>query len=104
MVPPMSRILNGDGMNNWREWRTGTDPTNAASLLQILSVANNTAGLTVRWQSVLMFYFLQRSTNLSAQPQFVTIKTSINGVNGVTSYADTSATNSATYFYRVGAQ
>jgi hypothetical protein len=93
----------GDGMNNWQEWRSGTDPTNAASLLRILSVSNSVAGLTVQWQSVFdLFYSLQRSTNLSTQPAFVTIKSNITGDMVATSYTDSSATNSGPYFYRVG--
>ncbi len=27
----------GDGMNNWQEWRCQTDPTNALSVLRLLS-------------------------------------------------------------------
>ncbi len=94
----------GDKMNNWREWRTGTDPKNAASLLRMLSISNSLAGVTVNWQGSPVFYFLERSTDLSSQPAFTTIKTSITGVNGVNTYTDASATNLGPYFYRVGAQ
>ena len=30
----------GDGMNNWQEWRCQTDPTNALSALRLLSPAS----------------------------------------------------------------
>jgi len=93
----------GDGMNNYAEWKAGTNPTNAASVLALQAPATtNTNGISVTWQSVSgVTYYLQSSTNL---PAFTSIQSNIVGLAGSTSYTDTTATNGGPYFYRVGVQ
>jgi hypothetical protein len=92
----------GDGMNNWQEWKAGTNPTNAASLLWVASPSNSVFGITLTWQSVnTRTYYLQSSTNL---PAFTSIQSNLVGQTGSTSYTDITATNGGPYFYRVGVQ
>lgn len=95
----------GDGMKNWQEWKAGTNPTNALSLLKMNSVSNRITSTTVIWQSVTnATYYLQRSTNLSTQSAFSSIQSNIVGQAGTTSYTDNTATNAKSFFYRVGVQ
>lgn len=95
----------GDGMNNWQEWIAGTNPTNPASVLKLSPLSNSVSGITVKWQSVSgKIYFLQRSTNLSAQPAFSTINSYILGQTNTTSYKDIGAVGAGPFFYRVGVQ
>jgi hypothetical protein len=97
----------GDGMNNWQEFIAGTDPTNAVSVLQMTTAypANNFNWAVVKWQSVnTRTYYLQRSTNLGAQPSFTTIQSNIVGEAGTTITIDATATNGSAFFYRVGVQ
>ena len=93
-----------DGLNNMQEWRVGTNPTNAGSVLQLLSPTNSGGGLMVTWQSATNInYLLQRTLSLTAA-NFQTIATNIPGQSGSTSYRDTNAPAPGPWFYRVGVQ
>jgi hypothetical protein len=94
-----------DGMNNWQEWRAGSNPTNTLSFLQMLAPTNKPSGISLAWQSVTnRTYFLQRSLNLSAQPAFFTLQSNIAGKAGTTTYTDSNAVGAGPFFYRVGVQ
>jgi hypothetical protein len=92
-----------DGLNNWQEWCCGTDPTNALSILQMLSPGNALPGVTVSWQSVAgVNYFIECSTDVAATPSFTCVATNIPGQPCTTTYTDTNAVGTGPFFYRVG--
>jgi hypothetical protein len=94
-----------DGMNNWQEWIAGTNPTNAASFLGMKPIIASSSSTAVSWQSVAgKTYFLQRSTNLSAQPPFFTLQSNIFSQSGTTTFKDTNTIKAGPAFYRVGVQ
>jgi hypothetical protein len=93
-----------DGMNNWQEWRCGTNPTNALSALRMISALPTGTIVTISWQSVVgVSYFLECSTNLvGPSPVFTPVAAGIPGQDGTTSYWSTPAIGSGPAFYRVG--
>ncbi|MCX6916872.1 MAG: hypothetical protein NT167_28170 [Verrucomicrobia bacterium] len=94
-----------DGMNNWQEWRAGTDPTNGLSVLRFSSISITGAVATVRWQSASnVMYTLERSTNLLAQPGFLPIKTNISRTAGTVTCLDTNLPAFGPAFYRLNVQ
>jgi hypothetical protein len=92
----------GNGMKNWQKWVAGLNPTNAASVLQVLSPMPSGTNLVVTWQSVTNInYFLQRSSSL-APGSFQPLATNLPGWAGVTTYIDTNAPAPGPWYYRVG--
>jgi len=92
-----------DGHTTWQEWRCLTDPTNALSVLRLLTASPAGTNVTVSWQSVAgVNYSLERGTDLSATPPFTLLAANLPGQPGTTSYTDTNAPVAPRLFYRVG--
>lgn len=96
------RDLDGDGMNNWQEYRCGTDPTNALSVLRLIAPSPIGRDLAVSWQSVPgVNYTVEWSTNLAVPPVFSPLVTNLPGQPGSMTFVDTNAPGVAR-LYRVG--
>jgi hypothetical protein len=96
-----------DGMNNWREWLAGTDPTNRLSVLKMQAPSLEASRVGLQWEGEPdRTYFVARSTNLTLLPRFEIIATNIPGQLGLTSFFDTNVSRVGPhlYFYRVGVQ
>ncbi len=92
----------GDRMTNWQEWRAGTNPTNAASLLSISSITVTGLVATLRWQSASdVTYTLERATNLPDQAAFFPARTNISGTGAQITIAHTNSPAASPAFYRL---
>jgi len=92
-----------DGHNNWQEWCCRTDPTNALSVVRLLTPISEGSNLTVTWESVAgRNYFLERAPDLSSASAFRQIATNVLAQSNTTSYVDTNGMGASPRFYRVG--
>ncbi len=96
--------FDGDGVSNWAEYISGTDPTNPGSYLHLLNATANGNDEVISWAAEGgINYVVQVSTNLAAG-FFDASPVVTPGGDGDTigTWTDASAaTNSSTRFYRV---
>ncbi|HVY72075.1 MAG TPA: S8 family serine peptidase [Verrucomicrobiae bacterium] len=94
-----------DGVTDKQEFQAGTDPTQANSMLKILSAqAVDGQGITVSWTSAPgKSYALLRSTNL-ASGIHVPLATNLFATPPVNTFQDLNTDRSKTVFYRVQLQ
>ena len=86
-------------MNNLKEWRCLTDPTNALSVLELFPPASDMSGVTVSWQSVTnRSYWLERAANLAPRLMFFSVASNLPGQSGTTMFTDTNATGPGPFF------
>jgi hypothetical protein len=92
----------GDGFNNQAEYISGTNPTNALSLLKIESVKLDGNGSTLTWQSGAgKRYQIWNRLDVVGDPWQI-VGSPLTATGNLTSFTDASATNSFR-FYRVQA-
>ena len=89
----------GDGATNWQEYKAGTDPNNANSVLRLKSKAGQPQQCVIRWPSVSgKQYVIERATSIYA-PNWSAISTN-SGTGWDMEYQDSGA-GSGPRFYRV---
>jgi hypothetical protein len=93
----------GDAMNNWQEYHTGTIPTNASSKLAIVWVTppDESDAPTISWQSATgAVYSVECSTNLESGFNRVVSSNCI-ATPPVNSVTDNATTEQSARFYRI---
>lgn len=98
----------GDGFINSSEYWAGTDPINAASRLELISITplpGSTNGMIVRWSSVADHsYSLHRETNLLTGTFNTTIFSNVAAVAPMNTATDITAKGISPVFYRIRVQ
>ena len=91
-----------DGLNDWNEWIAGTNPTNAASKLEIVSVTRSASGAVLEWTSVSSRTYWVEGTVDPVSGSYSVLATNLAGQAGTATYTDTHSPASVNRFYRVG--
>jgi hypothetical protein len=92
----------GDGMNNWKEWVSGTVPTNSSSLLRVVAMSVSNSNLIVTWSAVSNAQYVVQSagtlTNAATDLATVTVPDAVSVTQ--TNYLQTGgATNASRFFW-----
>jgi hypothetical protein len=91
----------GDGMNNFAEYKAGTNPNDPQSRFAFIGIGKDPAGgFAIRWSSeASRKYTLQRSSNLLTG--FSTFATNIDATPGTNYFRDPTLVGTTPYFYRI---
>ncbi|HYG34560.1 MAG TPA: choice-of-anchor Q domain-containing protein [Clostridia bacterium] len=100
-----SQDQDGDGMNNWQEWRAGTSPIDRSSALRMWILNATGSDVTLGWASVTnRVYVVEKAVGLPSGFAFSPLAKEIRGFDGVSTFVDTNKVDSDFIFYRVGVQ
>jgi hypothetical protein len=89
-----------DGLNNYQEYRAGTNPLDPNSRFEIVRVRPDPAGAYVEWSSVASHYYtVQRSSALLGG--FSDLQTHIPATAPLNTFQDLTGTDGGPYFYRI---
>ncbi|QHI69425.1 hypothetical protein [Tichowtungia aerotolerans] len=92
----------GDGMDNYSEWKAGTDPLDAHSFFTCSASATAANGFGLHWAGQTgRTYRVDYSTNLTSVPAFTTLRSGIPGIDGLNEFADTNRTAYPSVYYRI---
>lgn len=87
--------LDRDGHTTWQEWRCGTSPVNAASVLKLQTPSLVRPGLFLSWSGDSnQVYCVERATSLQPPLAFSLLQTNISGRSPTTDFTDTGASPS----------
>ena len=99
----------GDGQDNMAEFLSGTDPTNSASALRIISAVRQTADVVITWSTAGGYTNTVQATSGDASGSYATNFSDLSGpivISGsgdaTTNYVDSGgATNGPSRYYRI---
>jgi len=93
----------GDGMSNLREFRAGTNPTDAQSLFEVVEISKVPNGISVRWSSQAgRRYQVRRATTpLAALSEYGVVQSNIAATPPTNQFIDTTIGTVAQFFYLI---
>ena len=95
--------FDGDGVNNLREYRAGTNPTDPNSLFEVVEITKVSNGVAIQWSSQAgRRYSVKRSDSLLTPLENYTVVTSsVAATPPMNLFVDTNTAGSAQFFYLI---
>jgi hypothetical protein len=93
----------GDGLRNVDEYRAGTDPGDARSVLEIVEVTTDAGGVLVRWSSQAgQRYRVRRAQSLLTRlADYIVVQAAIAASPPINEFIDTSVGSGEQFFYLI---
>jgi hypothetical protein len=93
----------GDGLSNLREYRAGTNPTDAQSRFELVEIASSPSGVQVRWTSQPnRKYRVRRSATLLAAPAaYQVLQSGLEATPPFNEFFDSTVAAGAQFFYLI---
>ncbi len=91
----------GDGMNNWQEYKAGTLPNRADSRLALVSSmhpVNERQVLTLQWPTVLSKHYTLECANSLASTNWTVISSDLIGTGSLCEFTETNVAHRAQYY------
>jgi hypothetical protein len=95
--------FDGDGLNNLREYRAGTSPTDPNSVFEVVEISKVPNGVAIQWTSQAeRRYRIRRSDSLlTPAANYTVVRSGLTATPPMNVFIDTSAAGSAQFFYLI---
>ena len=95
--------FDGDGVNNLREYRAGTNPTDPNSLFEVVEITKVSNGVAIQWSSQAgRRYSVKRSDSLlTPLENYTVVTTSVAATPPMNVFVDTNTAGSTQFFYLI---
>jgi hypothetical protein len=92
-----------DGMSNFREFRAGTNPTDAQSRFELVEIAKAPNGMAIRWSSQpgRSYRVLRASSILAASGDYQVVQAGLAATPPINQFTDTTVATGAQFFYLI---
>ena len=93
----------GDGVNNLREFRAGTNPNDARSRFELVEISKAPNGVSIQWSSQAnRSYCVRRSPTLLAPPTgYMVVRAGLAATPPMNQFIDTTTGTNAQFFYLI---
>lgn len=98
--------FDGDGVNNLREYRAGTNPTDPNSLFELVEITPVSNGIAIQWTSQpnRRYRVMRSDSLLKPLSEYTPVTSNLAATPPMNLFIDTNPTGSAQFFYLIEVQ